>query len=201
MSLVKVTPNIMTFCTQTSKLLKVFQENNVLLASIQKGLDNYLEAKRKAFARLYFLADEELLQILAQAKEPRAVQPYLNKCFENIEKLKFEDNNDMTSMFASGGEEVKFVEPVQPEGSVEIWLKKVEYMMQQSVKKEIRLAIQDYSTENLEEWILKWPAQVVLVVSQIMWTKNVTESLTESGVKGLKEYKKLMGENLIKITD
>src|SRR5690606_22999620 len=61
-------PNIMQFCTGTPKLLNMFQENNVLLNSVQKGLDNYLEAKRKAFARLYFLADDELLQILAQAK-------------------------------------------------------------------------------------------------------------------------------------
>lgn len=54
--------------TLQPSLLEIFQRNNALLEQIMKCLESYLETKRVAFPRFYFLSNDELLDILAQTR-------------------------------------------------------------------------------------------------------------------------------------
>lgn len=74
---------------ENDKLKNDLELNNRILDSIQKSLTEYLESKRKYFPRFYFLSDEELLEILAQTKDPQMVQKHIAKCFEAISYLEF----------------------------------------------------------------------------------------------------------------
>jgi dynein heavy chain len=88
MSQVKQNPNVIEICKYEGRL-ESFIEANKILEVVQKELNNYLETKRAAFARFYFLSNDDLLSILSETKDPTRVQPHLRKVFENMEKLEF----------------------------------------------------------------------------------------------------------------
>lgn len=70
-----------------SRLLDSLAEARHLLEIVARGLSDYMELKRVRFPRFFFLSDDELLEILSQSRNPRAVQPHLRKCFEAIAKV------------------------------------------------------------------------------------------------------------------
>ncbi|XP_026131005.1 dynein heavy chain 1, axonemal isoform X1 [Carassius auratus] len=159
------------------RLLASLKDCNNLLELVQKGLSEYLETKRSAFPRFYFLSDDELLEILSQTKDPTAVQPHLRKCFENVARLKFQSDLLITHMYSAEGEEVQLSVPVSPSGNVEHWLREVENSMKASVRDNISRSLHAYVEHPRTEWVLSWPGQVVIAGCQTFWTQEVSESL------------------------
>eukprot|EP00163_Fabomonas_tropica_P031148 TRINITY_DN730_c1_g1_i6.p1 TRINITY_DN730_c1_g1~~TRINITY_DN730_c1_g1_i6.p1 ORF type:complete len:4200 (+),score=1431.71 TRINITY_DN730_c1_g1_i6:1002-12602(+) len=187
-------PSVMAV-TSIDKVLDTFQECNKLLDLIQKGLSDYLETKRTSFPRFYFLSNDELLEILSQTKDPKAVQPHLRKCFEAIASIKFEEDLKMSSMTSMEKEVVEFCEPLYPKGNVENWLLEVERVMRKSLRLILKDATSVYKKTKRTEWVTMWPGQVVIAGSQVHWTQEVETALRKAGAAGLERlYKKLCGQ-------
>eukprot|EP00879_Flechtneria_rotunda_P011718 GHRR01012239.1.p1 GENE.GHRR01012239.1~~GHRR01012239.1.p1 ORF type:complete len:1535 (+),score=570.67 GHRR01012239.1:286-4605(+) len=179
------------------------------LEEVQKGLEDYLETKRVAFARFYFLSNEELLDILRQHKIPQAVQPYLAKCFDGIRLLEFgrataegpAQGNDILAMLSAEGERVAFGRTVKARGLVESWLTSVEANMRLTLKALAKKAFKDYSAARRPGWVLSQPAQVAVLASNIHWCQAIERALTGGSVIVTHELEQLQTHCVLQLEE
>uniref|UniRef100_A0A7M4FBW4 Dynein axonemal heavy chain 11 n=1 Tax=Crocodylus porosus TaxID=8502 RepID=A0A7M4FBW4_CROPO len=168
------------------------------LSLCEKSLAEYLETKRLAFPRFYFISSADLLDILSQGAQPKQVTHHLTKLFDNIADLKFKDKeenltNIALGMYSKEKEYVQFYAESECVGQVENWLQHLEEAMRQTVRCYIMEAVVAYEEKMREQWIFDYPAQVVLTSSQIWWTTDVGiafKRLEEGFETALKEYNK-----------
>ncbi|XP_019625905.1 PREDICTED: LOW QUALITY PROTEIN: dynein heavy chain 6, axonemal-like [Branchiostoma belcheri] len=172
-------PNALRSATAPG-VLEILQSSNSHLEKIQKCLEDYLETKRLVFPRFYFLSNDELLDILAQSKNPDAVQPHLRKCFGNIVALDIRKLTHqpayINSMTSAEGETIPMPKNVRARGPVEQWLGSVETSMYDTVKKHLKSGMVDWNPGGLTTWVLHHPGQVVLTVAQIMFNRDVVKA-------------------------
>ena len=170
-------PVVMTAC-HASGLKEQLHANNGTLERIQKQLESYLETRRQAFPRFYFLSNDELLLILSQAKNPEAVQPHLSKCFDNIARLELSDHRDIRAMVSGEGERVMLSANLKARGPAEAWLPALEADMVKSLRRYIKRGVAEYDKTSRKEWILQKYGQVVAVGSMIAWARQAQLAIT-----------------------
>mmetsp|Transcript_34873 Transcript_34873/g.6276 ORF Transcript_34873/g.6276 Transcript_34873/m.6276 type:complete len:182 (+) Transcript_34873:3750-4295(+) len=161
-------------------LLGILKESYEKLEVVQHGLNNYLEKKRLLFPRFFFLANEDLLSILKETRDPKRVKPHLKKCFEAIKSLEFDEENKISAMISIEGEKVDFLRIVDPnaaEGAVERWLIEVEECMIKSNRDAILKALTDYPKKERKDWVQLHKGQAVLCVAMAYWTTGAEEKM------------------------
>ncbi|XP_054190325.1 dynein axonemal heavy chain 14 isoform X2 [Homo sapiens] len=170
--------------TTSAGVLEILQNCNIHLEHIKKSLEDYLEVKRLIFPRFYFLSNAELLDILADSRNPESVQPHLVKCFENIKQLliwKQDIGPPAVKMLISAeGEGLVLPKKIRVRSAVEQWLVNVEKSMFDVLKKFLSQGIEDWNCQMFSQWVLSHPGQVVLTVSQIMFYNDCVKSFVSS---------------------
>ncbi|CAG9327022.1 unnamed protein product [Blepharisma stoltei] len=177
-------PSVLDACEIPGILEKLLQ-NKKILEEIQKSLDGYLETKKLAFPRFYFLSNQEILEILSKMESPIQLNYYISKCFSSIKEIILEKEGETIqalSIISQEDEKVEFVSPLIIEGNIEHWLISIEEIIIKTMHDYIKKAQDTYPSENLarKEWVLngKIPAQCILIGNQIIFTNSTSRALS-----------------------
>ena len=171
------------------------------LDKCQKSLSDYLERKRHAFPRFFFISDDELLSILGQSS-PLCVQVHMLKLFQCVKELKFSRGEGaVVGMSAGADEEFEFRTPVSTEGAVENWMGGVEAEMKATLQVMTKEAVFHYANADRLQWITAQLQMISISGSQIWWTWEV-----ENAFKKVKEghkhaMKELAAKLSVQLTD
>lgn len=143
-----------------------------LLAKVQKALGEYLESQRSAFARFYFIGDEDLLEIIGNSRDLPNVQRHFTKMFAGITNLNSDDGDSLIGMASRENEHVGFSAPVviSEDPAIHAWLSKVEAQMQISLATSLEQCILKMAGSALMDSADEFPAQIMLLASQVDWS-------------------------------
>ncbi|XP_037547527.1 dynein heavy chain 9, axonemal [Nematolebias whitei] len=167
------TPNVVE-ATNKPGLFGKLENIQSRLSVCEKALSEYLDTKRLAFPRFYFISSADLLDILSNGTNPQQVQKHLSKLFDNMVKIQFEDDGKTgVGMYSKEEEYVLFHQPCDCGGQVEMWLNRLLDTMRSTVRHEMTEAVMTYEDKPREQWLFDYPAQVALTCSQIWWTSDV----------------------------
>ncbi|KAJ9053275.1 dynein heavy chain [Entomophthora muscae] len=163
-----------------------------LLGKIQKALGEYLEKERSSFPRFYFVGDEDLLEIIGNSKDVLRIQKHFKKMFAGISNILLSnDNTVITGMASKDGEEVLFKHPISIKENPRIndWLTMIEKEMKVSLAlllTEATVQLQsiylgsDLDSTAFLSWIKTFPAQLVVLSAQAIWTQTIEEALAQA---------------------
>ncbi|NWI85455.1 DYH9 protein, partial [Pitta sordida] len=195
---VQKTPNVVE-ATNKPGLSQQLEDIQSRLSLCEKALAEYLDMKRFAFPRFYFISSADLLDILSNGTNPHLVQRHLSKLFDNLAKMKFQLDSEQRAtkvglgMYSREEEYVSFSEPCDCSGQVEVWLSRLLDTMRATVRDEMTAAVTAYEERPREQWLFDYPAQVALSCTQIWWTTEVGIAfarMKEGYEKAMKEYHK-----------
>ncbi|XP_072155544.1 dynein beta chain, ciliary isoform X1 [Bemisia tabaci] len=191
------TPNVVE-ATNKPGLVQQLDGLQKELTLCEKALAEYLETKRLAFPRFYFVSSADLLDVLSNGNQPKVVARHLMKLFDSMARLEFVDGKTKGTlcapgMYAKDGEYVEFHGSCDCSGPVEVWLNRLQVSMRSSIRYYFSDATTSYEEKPREQWLFDYPAQVSLCCSQIWWTTevNIAFSRLEEGYENaLKDYQK-----------
>lgn len=190
-------PNVIKSTTDNPKLFKQIEVLREGLTLCEKALAQYLETKRLAFPRFYFVSSADLMDIVSNGKLPMKVMKHLSKLFDSIEKLKIVDEKVEkkigSHMMAKDGEVMKMSKSISLDGQVEEWLNRLLDQMLLTMRLTLADAVVTYEEKPRDQWLFDYPAQIALTGSQIGWASEVQIAFArlEEGLENaMKDYNK-----------
>ena len=169
------------------------------LEKCEKSLADYLETKRVAYPRFYFVASADLLDILSKGSNPQLILKHLPKCFDNIKTLEFNKDKDgnptkvAIGMYSGESEYVPWPTPFTCEGAVETWLFGLTNHTHEALKAKMNESVSAFDEKPRHEFIFDWCAELVSVVCRIVYTEDVNwsfEQLEEGNENAMRDYSK-----------
>jgi dynein heavy chain len=188
-------PNAVEACNLDGRLESI-ENMLVSLEKCEKALSDYLETKRAAYPRFYFVAAADLLDILSKGSNPQLVLKHLPKCFDNIKTLEFdkekgEPTKKSLGMYSGENEFVGWPDPFVCEGPVETWMDGLTHHTHDQLKILLNDSVDAFEEKPRHEFIFNWCAMLCTVVCRIVYTEDVNfafDQMEEGNDNAMQDY-------------
>ena len=163
-----------------------------LLNKIQKALGEYLERERISFPRFYFVGDEDLLEIIGNSNDTLRISKHFRKMFAGLSGILMDQESTITGFVSKEGEQVQLKRPISLLKTPKIndWLAALESNMKSSLAELLGEAVQLFGAllNNpvidalvFNDYLVTFPAQIVVLATQVVWTSSVNATLASGG--------------------
>ncbi|KAI5805001.1 dynein heavy chain, N-terminal region 1-domain-containing protein [Geopyxis carbonaria] len=163
-----------------------------LLNKIQKALGEYLERERVSFPRFYFVGDEDLLEIIGNSNDTMRIAKHFKKMFAGLSGLIMDDDQTILGFASKEGEEVRLKKEISLIKTPKIndWLTALETNMKLTLAELLAEAVTDFKgifaaaeldKSEFKAYIANYPAQIVVLATQVVWTTEVEKALEAEG--------------------
>jgi dynein heavy chain len=183
------------------------------LELIEKTLDEYLETKRRAFPRFYFISNDDLLQILGQSQDSTVVLRHLKKCFEGVSSLRMmatetgekrKDEPLFDAALAPDGEALEFLAPLPFTGPIEKWFAWTLISMRCALSRCLLESMQGYRAKEMCNWVKAHQGQLLITTGAIAFNVSCTKALNAMSCgrdnRAMKTLKKKQSIHLRRLT-
>lgn len=128
----------------------------------------------------------------------------MNKCFEGISEIQFDEQVCVYGMVSEEGEVVGYLKKIdvnegERKGNVEKWMLDIEDQMKSSLKDLCKKSLQAYPNTVRTEWAKMWPGQIVLAGSQIFWTTEVEKAITNGELDAYYKVQQAQIEEIVQM--
>uniref|UniRef100_A0A0N5CEB9 AAA+ ATPase domain-containing protein n=1 Tax=Strongyloides papillosus TaxID=174720 RepID=A0A0N5CEB9_STREA len=177
--------------------------------SIQKGFEKYLQTRKINYPRLFFLANTELLEMLAKYRNTKSICNFLPKMFSSIYDLTFNTRGDITEIINENNEKLVLCRPIHASLSkshLEKRLNELEKEMTWSLKNNLKKLINNNGINfDKPEQVLKENLdQICLLYYRLSITmcieNGINNSKINTSVNTLLNFRKFC-QNLLSVND
>ena len=168
-----------------------FEKLGFALDKIQNALKDLLRQRRSKFARFYFLSDEDMFELLGNAKNAVVINKHLKKMYEGIKSLTIEEKlvdrknkqSKFLQMVSPDGEVISLNSPVDITENLIKLMEDIEKQMKETLKTKLieankflpGLPTPKNKGTEVENFIKETPGQIILLCIQIEWTTKCQE--------------------------
>ncbi|XP_052738057.1 cytoplasmic dynein 2 heavy chain 1 isoform X2 [Bicyclus anynana] len=176
---------------QSPRLQPMLDAISEQLNACQSALNDYIDEKRSIFPRLYFLSDDDLLELLGQARagaegREAVMQNHLKKLFPGITGVRLGPGGlCITALSSHYGEMFQLDHPVDIDCSVEVWLKNLEQEIRTSLRNMTLKCLVANSLQDQDPFSL--PTQILCLAQNIRFTEQTERAITSKELHKLKD--------------
>ena len=162
-----------------------------LLNKIQKALGEYLERERTSFPRFYFVGDEDLLEMIGNSNDVLRIAKHFRKMFAGLSGLLVDEEMNIIGFTSKEDEKVLLKRTISLSKLPKIndWLAALESSMKASLAESLGEAVemfqplctQEIDHTAISNYLASFPAQIVVLGTQVVWSALVESALASSG--------------------